>query len=75
MVKSVKQEVVSIGFPTNSLINYFPPDRIRENGNVAEVDLEKDIDVDEFGLWKNEIPLLPEEPSAKNHPRNRQTAG
>lgn len=68
MVKSVKQEVVSIGFPTNSLINYFPSDKIRENGNVAEVDLEKDIDIDEFELWKNEIPILLEDSSKKNQP-------
>lgn len=30
MVKSVKQEVVSIGFPTNSLTNYFSSEKIRE---------------------------------------------
>ena len=30
MVKSVKQEVVSIGFPINSLTNYFSSEKIRE---------------------------------------------
>lgn len=68
MVKSVRQEVVSIGFPTNSLINYFSSDKIREKGNVAEVDLEKDINVDEFELWKSQIPILSEESSTKNQP-------
>lgn len=53
MVKSVKQEVVSIGFPTNSLINYFSSDKIKEKENIAEVDLEKIIDMDELRAWKN----------------------
>lgn len=68
MVKSVKQEVVSIGFPTNSLVNYFSSDKIREKGNIAEVDLEKNINVDEFEWWKSQIPILSEESSAKDQP-------
>lgn len=36
-VKSVNQEVVSIGFPTNSLHNYFEKDKIQANENTAEV--------------------------------------
>ena len=31
-VKSVNQEVVSIGFPTNSLRSYFAADKITEKG-------------------------------------------
>lgn len=31
-VKSVKREVISVGFPTNSLTNYFSSDKIREKG-------------------------------------------
>lgn len=62
MVKSVKQEVVSIGFPTNSLINYFPSDKIKEKENIVEVDLEKIIDMDEFGAWKNKKRLFAGKP-------------
>lgn len=60
LVKSVKQEVVSVGFPTNSLPNYFSADKIKEKENVAEIDLEKDIDIHEFELWKAEIPIYQE---------------
>lgn len=60
IVKSVKQEVVSVGFPTNSLPNYFSADKIKEKENVAEIELEKEIDIHEFELWKAEIPLYQE---------------
>lgn len=74
VVKSVRQEVVSIGFPTNSLVNYFQPDKIKEKGNVAQVGLEKDIDLDEFQLWKNTIPLHSEETSMQSQPANSRSA-
>lgn len=38
-VKSVNQEVVSIGFPTNSLHNYFEKDKIQEDERMAAVAL------------------------------------
>lgn len=56
-VKQVGADVVSVGFPTNSITNYFPKEKITEEGNKAEVDIAKSIDVAAFELWKSGIPL------------------
>lgn len=61
-VKSVKQEVVSIGFPTNSLYNYFSKEQVVEHDNEARVELDKKIDVGEFERWRADIPLMEELP-------------
>lgn len=39
-VKSVKKEVVTIGFPTHSLYNYFSKEQVVEQENEAKVELE-----------------------------------
>lgn len=59
-VKSVNQEVVSIGFPTNSLHNYFEKDKIQEDENTAEVVLAESVDLVDFDEWKKAIELVPE---------------
>lgn len=59
-VKSVNQEVVSIGFPTNSLHNYFEKDKIQANENTAEVVLAESVDLVDFDEWKKTIELVPE---------------
>lgn len=58
LVKSVKREVVSIGFPTNSLYNYFSKEQVREFENVATVELDKKIDLVEFEQWRENIRLI-----------------
>lgn len=58
-VKSVNQEVVSIGFPTNSLRNYFAADKIREKDNEAEVILDAAIIPDDFEKWREGIAMTP----------------
>nr|WP_294483310.1 hypothetical protein [uncultured Bacteroides sp.] len=59
-VKSVNQEVVSIGFPTNSLHNYFEKDKIQEDENSAEVILTEPVDLADFNEWKKTIEQVPE---------------
>lgn len=57
-VKSVKREVISVGFPTNSLYNYFSKEKVSEFENCAKVELDKKIDLAEFEQWKNSMPLM-----------------
>lgn len=56
-VKSVEQEVVSIGFPTHSIAHYFEQSRIKENGSEAEVEMTQEVDVVAFETWKQGIEL------------------
>lgn len=65
-IKSVNQEVVSIGFPTKSLINYFPKDKIKETGNTAEVELDKIVNLEEFLSWKQMIEITLEKEEKHN---------
>lgn len=62
LVKSVKREVVSIGFPTNSLYNYFSKEQVREFENGATVELDKKIDLVEFEQWRANIRLIEDTP-------------
>lgn len=62
LVKSVKREVVSIGFPTNSLYNYFSKEQVREFENGATVELDKKIDLVEFEQWRRNIRLIKDTP-------------
>lgn len=62
LVKSVKREVVSIGFPTNSLYSYFPKEQVREFENGATVELDKKIDLAEFEQWRENIRLIEDTP-------------
>lgn len=65
-VKSVNQEVVSIGFPTNSLRNYFAADKIREKDNEAEVPLDVTVNLSDFESWRERVVITPsKEPSAR----------
>ena len=59
-VKSVNQEVVSIGFPTNSLQSYFEKDKIQEKEGMAEVMLNVSVDSIVFDEWRKNIELTPE---------------
>lgn len=61
-VKSVKREVISVGFPTNSLYNYFSKEKVTELEICAKVDLDKMFDLAEFEQWKNSVPLMEELP-------------
>lgn len=61
-VKSVKREVISVGFPTNSLYSYFSKEQVTELENCAKVDLDKKIDLSEFEQWKDSIPLMEDLP-------------
>lgn len=68
LVKSVRREVVSIGFPTNSLYNYFSKEQVREFENGATVELDKKIDLVEFEQWRANIRLIediPQNPSGQ----------
>lgn len=56
-VKCVNQEVVSIGFPTNSLLNYFDKDKIREDERTASVVLDVSVAPSVFLEWRNGIEL------------------
>ena len=56
-VKSVKQEVTSIGFPTNSLYTYFSKEQVVEQENEAKVELDKKVDVEDFEQWRTGIPV------------------
>lgn len=38
-VKAAGREIVSIGFPTNSINSYLPKDQLHENGNEVEISL------------------------------------
>lgn len=58
-VKSVNQEVLSIGFPTNSLHSYFASDKITERDNEAEVILDTAIVLADFEKWRNGIAVTP----------------
>lgn len=58
-VKSVNQEVVSIGFPTNSLRNYFAADKIQEKDNEAEVPLDVTINLSDFERWRENVAVTP----------------
>lgn len=55
-VKSVKLEVVSVGFPTNSLYNYFAKERVVESEKEAKVELGQKIDSEDFEQWRAAIP-------------------
>lgn len=57
-VKSVNQEVVSIGFPTNSLHSYFEKDKIQEKENIAEVVMDETVDSFTFDEWRKSIELI-----------------
>lgn len=72
-VKSISQEIVSIGFPTNSLKSYFSVDKIKEEGNMAEVELDKVIDITAFTQWKSELPIYQEEPGKQMKPVRQHT--
>lgn len=69
-VKYVNRDVVSIGFPTNSLHNYFEKDKIQEDERMAAVVLDVSIDSSVFLEWRKNIELTQEtekrhkEPSA-----------
>ena len=74
-VKSVNQEVVSIGFPTNSLHGYFEKGKIKENENTAEVVINETVDSTTFDEWRKKIELIsntekkPKQPlSVASHP-------
>lgn len=58
-VKCVNQEVVSIGFPTNSLRSYFAADKITEKDNEAEVILDTAIVPADFEKWREGIAMTP----------------
>lgn len=59
-VKSVNQEVVSVGFPTNSLQSYFEKDKIKEVEGSAEVVLTETVDSAVFDEWRKSIAFTPE---------------
>ncbi len=58
-IKCVNREVVSIGFPTNSLRSYFAADKITEKGNEVEVILDTAIVPDDFEKWREGIAMTP----------------
>ena len=58
-VKCVNREVVSIGFPTNSLRSYFAADKITEKDNEAEVILDTAIVPTDFEKWREGIAMTP----------------
>lgn len=65
-VKSVKREVVSIGFPTNSIHNYFESGTIVEKENEAEVVIDNCMTTADFEKWRENIKMtLAKETSAK----------
>lgn len=65
-VKSVNREVVSIGFPTNSIHNYFESGKILEKENEAELAINKCITTADFEKWRENIKVAPaKEVSAK----------
>lgn len=55
-VKSVNQEVLSIGFPTHSLHSYFASDKITEKDNEAEAILNTAIVFADFEKWAPALP-------------------
>ena len=74
-VKSVNQEVVSIGFPTNSLRNYFAADKIQEKDNEAEVPLDVAVNLSDFESWRENVAVTPaKEQSAKVNSRTSTAA-
>lgn len=74
-VKSVNQEVVSIGFPTNSLRNYFEADKIQEKDNEAEVPLDVAVNLSDFESWRENVAVTPaKEQSAKVNSRTSTAA-
>lgn len=58
-VKCVNQEVVSIGFPTNSLHSYFAANKVQEKDNEAEVILDAAIVPADFEKWREGIDMTP----------------
>lgn len=58
-VKSVNQEVVSIGFPTNSLHSYFAADKVQEKDNEAEVTINTTLVPVDFEQWRESIVQTP----------------
>lgn len=73
-VKSVNQEVVSIGFPTNSLRSYFAADKIQEKGNEAEVPLDIAVNLSDFESWREHVAITPaKEPSVKINSKTSST--
>lgn len=75
IVKSVNQEVVSIGFPTNSLHAYFEKEKIKENENTAEVVINEAIELSAFDEWRKEIKLISDiEKKPKQPPQTPETS-
>lgn len=72
-VKSINQEIVSVGFPTNSLKSYFSVDKIKEEGNMAEVELDKVIDITAFTQWKSGLPIYQEDSGKQIKPVQQHT--
>lgn len=65
-VKSVNREVVSIGFPTNSIHSYFESGTIVEKENEAEVAIDNCMTTADFEKWRENIKMtLAKETSAK----------
>lgn len=63
-VKSVKREVVTIGFPTNSLYSYFAKEQVVESENEAKAELNQKIDSVDFEQWRASIPVSEDLPTS-----------
>lgn len=61
-VKCANQEVVSIGFPSDGLYKHFTKEQVIEKDNGVQVNLEHQMDLSAFELWKQSIVLTEEKP-------------
>lgn len=57
LVKCVGREVVSLGFPTDSIGSHFAKEAILETDNGVEIQLGSEIDIPAFEAWKQGIAM------------------
>lgn len=58
--KCTNCEVVSIGFPSNSIHKHFAAEKIKEIENGVVIEMDTEIDVEAFEEWKQNIELTTE---------------
>lgn len=56
--KCLNKEVVSIGFPSAGIERYFPKEKIQKDTDGVVVELNGELDINQFEEWKASIPLI-----------------
>lgn len=55
--KCLNKEIVSIGFPSAGIERYFPKEKINKNTDGVVVELDNEMNINQYEKWKSSIPL------------------